>query len=304
MRPVTPVAIILLLIAAFAHAGWNVVGKKEHPSAAFFLLASLTGVVLMLMPVLVWQASMIERIPARVWICLPITGIFQAAYYGSLAGAYRTGEMSIAYPVARSSPLIIVTIVSLCLQQGREIGTGCLAGIVMVVGGCFLLPMDAWSDFRVRNYLNRSCALALLAAFATAGYTLTDNWALKELRQIEGVSVAGGTVLYSLLESVTASAWLGVYVLVLPYERGQLSPAWRGGRWRALLMGVGVVVAYTLTLISFAYVRNVSYAAAFRQVSILVGVFFSAWLLHERISRQRWVGTVVIFLGLILIAIG
>ena len=69
-------------------------------------------------------------------------------------------------------------------------------------------------------------------------------------------------------------------------------------------MGLGVYVAYTLVLISLAYVRNVSYTAAFRQVSILVGVGFSAWLLHEKLPIPRWVGAATIFVGLVLVALG
>ena len=31
-------AVILLLVSAVTHAGWNLLSKREHPSAAFFLV--------------------------------------------------------------------------------------------------------------------------------------------------------------------------------------------------------------------------------------------------------------------------
>ena len=299
----TPVAILLLLIASVVHAGWNIIGKRQHPSAAFFLLASLASIIALAIPAMAWQGTMLNRIPVGVWLALAITGIFQAAYYASLAGAYRAGKMSIAYPVARSSPLIIVTLACVVLHQGREIGVWCYVGIALVVGGCFVLPMQTWGELRLRNYLNRSCGLALIAACATAGYTLMDNWALHQLRQIDGFTASGASVLYSLLEAIMSSAWLAIYVLMVSRERAQVPPAWRA-RWNAAAMGLGVCLAYTLVLISLAYVRNVSYAAAFRQVSILVGVAFSAWLLREKLPLPRWVGAATMFTGLVLVALG
>lgn len=299
----TPLAIILLLIASVVHAGWNIIGKRQHPSAAFFLVALLASIAVLAIPTMAWQGAMVNRIPSGVWVALGISSAFQAAYYASLAGAYRTGKMSIAYPVARSSPLIIVTLASVVLHQGREIGLWCYVGIALVVGGCFVLPMQTWGELHLRNYLNRSCALALIAACATAGYTLMDNWALHELRQIDGFTASGASALYFLLEQGASSAWLAVYVVMTSRERAQMPGVWRA-RWSAAVMGLGVYVAYTLVLISLAYVRNVSYAAAFRQVSILVGVAFSAWLLHEKLPMPRWVGAATIFIGLGLVALG
>ena len=299
----TLLAIVLLLIASVVHAGWNIIGKRQHPSAAFFLLALVGSIAVLEIPTMAWQGGMLNRIPSAVWIALGISSIFQATYYASLAGAYRTGRMSIAYPVARSSPLIIVALASVALHQGREIGLWCYVGISLVVGGCFVLPMQTWGELYLRNYLNRSCALALIAACATAGYTLMDNWALHQLRQIDGFTASGASALYFFLEQGASSAWLALFVLTSSRERAQMPGVWQA-RWSAAVMGLGVYVAYTLVLISLAYVRNVSYAAAFRQVSILVGVGFSAWLLHEKLPIPRWVGASIIFTGLVLVALG
>ena len=36
-------ALILVLISAGMHAGWNLLGKRERPSAAFFLTGTTAG---------------------------------------------------------------------------------------------------------------------------------------------------------------------------------------------------------------------------------------------------------------------
>ena len=105
----TSTAIILLLVSAATHAAWNLLSKREHPSAAFFLVANTAGCLLLAPIALVnWRA--VRQFPPEVWAILPATGLCQAVYYYGLAGAYRHGEISIAYPLARSVPVVLVTL--------------------------------------------------------------------------------------------------------------------------------------------------------------------------------------------------
>jgi hypothetical protein len=46
-------AAVLLLISAITHAGWNYISKKEHPTAAFFLVANTIGVVIIFLGLLI-----------------------------------------------------------------------------------------------------------------------------------------------------------------------------------------------------------------------------------------------------------
>jgi uncharacterized membrane protein len=48
----------------------------------------------------------------------------------------------------------------------------------------------------------------------------------------------------------------------------------------------------------------VTYAAAFRQVSILLGVTVAAVCLREPVSAPRWTGASMVFAGLVLVATG
>ncbi len=60
------------------------------------------------------------------------------------------------------------------------IGSG-LAGILLIVCGCFVLPMARFTlcpdGFPPGNYLNRSCLWALLAALATSIFAVIDKYA-------------------------------------------------------------------------------------------------------------------------------
>ena len=123
----SPIAIGLLIIAAAIHAGWNLVCKRQHPSQAFFLLADLAGVIL-LMPVAIIYHGAIVQIPVQVWRLLFLGGCCFALYYLALAGAYRKGDMSIAYPLARSSSILMVVVISLTVGRQHDIGLGAEIG--------------------------------------------------------------------------------------------------------------------------------------------------------------------------------
>ena len=147
---------------------------------------------LLFVPVFILYGATLKAFPGIVWIYLLVTSFFLALYYITLAGAYRSGDMSVAYPLARSSPVIVVTVVTLVLGRGDQVSAQCVAGIILVVGACFLLPMKRFSDFRVRNYLNLTCAFAFLAAIGTTGYSICDDEALREqLVRLRAVIPAG-----------------------------------------------------------------------------------------------------------------
>ncbi len=298
------IATALLVISASIHAGWNLVCKHQSPSQSFFFLASLAG-VLLLLPVAVMYSGAIAQIPLVVWRSLLLSGLCLAVYYGALAGAYRRGDLSIAYPLVRGCSILMVVAVTLALGQGRDIGPGALVGMGLVVLGSFLLPLGQFADFHPRNYLNPCCGLALLAAAGSAGYTIMDDWALAILRQSSAplgpVVIAA---IYLWLESLCALFWQGLAVLVTPAEYLAFPGVWVRQIKAAAIAGGGIVFAYGLALTALAFVSNVSYLTAFRQLSIPIGTVLGTFLLQEPCPPPRLLGTATILAGLILVSLG
>ena len=300
------VAIILLIVSAVTHAGWNLLTKRQQqPSASFFLVASVVGTAA-LFPLLVIHRNALFDFPPEVWALLVITGFFMAMYYWSLAGAYKSGDMSIAYPLARSFPIIVVTAVTLFLGQADQVSIQCILGIVLVVGGCFLIPMQRFTDMRLRNYLNATCILALIAAFGTAGYSMVDDEALRQLRNVLGdrMNTVSITLTYACLEALSASLWLAIFVGSKHTGRLSFRQVMRANKRTATLTGIGIYGTYALVLISMAFVKNVSYVVAFRQLSILFGVGLGIMIMGEPPYIPKIVGVGIMFVGLILVGIG
>lgn len=131
-------AVILVLVSAFVHATWNFLGKRSKPAPIYFALASLAGALLLAPFILAWRSTLVQM-PSRVWLILLPTGFFQMLYFTGLAGAYRTGEMSVAYPIARAIPVLLVPAVSLLVGGGEEIRLLSLLGMLVVTAGVVLI---------------------------------------------------------------------------------------------------------------------------------------------------------------------
>ena len=299
------IATILLLISAFTHAGWNLISKKEHPTHAFFLVANTIGAIC-IFPILLFFRKQVPLIPATVWLFVAMSGFFLAAYMATLAGAYRNGDISIVYPIVRSLPVIFVFIATLVLGKGHQISWLLLLGIILVTTGCMVLPMKSFGDFRFRNYQNICCLLALLSAIGVAGYTIVDDEALRRLRELAGMpfNPVEGTLVYMALEGISCSIWQGAFMLFLPGEKKHMIEVIKRSKSAAAITGIGIYLTYGLVLASMNYVTNVSYVAAFRQLSILLGAIFGMTLLSEPRYLPKAMGIIAIFIGLILTGIG
>ncbi|MCJ8170530.1 EamA family transporter [Atopomonas sediminilitoris] len=296
--------LLLVLLSALAHASWNLAGKKASPTLGYFCLASWWGFLLGLPAVLLLAWPLLSALTAPIWGWLVLTGLCQCLYLWGLANAYQRGELSALYPLIRSSPLILLLIGSLWLGTAERISTQAVVGIVLIVGGCFFLPMQRFSDWQWRNYLNQATLFALLAATATAGYSLVDDIATRAIRELpeHNMSHAGIALVYVVLQAGTASVWTSLAML-LPGERAQfkaLPIAWHS----SLFTGVMMLVTYALVVWAMAYASDVSYVVALRQVSIPIGVGLGIALLGERMSGPKLLGVSIVVSGLVLVVLG
>jgi drug/metabolite transporter (DMT)-like permease len=295
-------AILLVSLSAGVHALWNLAGKRQNPSAAFFLIAATCAALITLPLCFVYRAAL-GQIPLLVWALLLATGVCQAGYYVGLAGAYQRGDLSVAYPLVRALPVLLIAVISLVLGKPFSLTAG--LGILAVAGGCLLIPLPSFQALNWRTYLTRSTGLATLAALGTTGYTLIDSHALGILRSLPaaGLSPIGSTLLFLALENLVTALLLGGYVWLAVDQRRQLGASWRSAWPGAAGTGVLITAAYGLVLVAMAFATNVSYIAAFRQLSIPLGAALGFVIQKEPAAPPRLVGVGILTLGLVLIAV-
>lgn len=299
----TPTAIVIVLVSALAHAGWNLFGKKVSPTGAFFWYSTFWGAFLTL-PVLLYYHRMLPELDAGIWWLVVATGFFQATYLSSLAAAYRHGELSVVYPLARSSPLIILLVGTLFLGTAEAITTAAVVGIILIVAGCIVLPMQRFRDFTLANYRNLATLFALLAAASTAGYSMVDDLATERMRALlaELAQDAEVALVFVILQAWSALCWLSLGLWLQSEERRLLREL--AANWRSTMAaGILILGTYALVVWAMAYADDVSYVVAFRQISIPMGVALGWYFLGEALHGPKFVGVLTILAGLLLVVL-
>jgi drug/metabolite transporter (DMT)-like permease len=300
-------AALLIITSAVMHALWNFVSKRRHPSLAFFSVAAASAAVAA-SPLVVIHWRLMPLIPASAWALIVATGFAQAVYFSGLSGAYQHGDLSLAYPLARALPVLMVAAISILIGRGQQIGGIGLLGMVLISFGCIILPLPRFRGLRLRDYRSAVYHMAVVAAIGTTAYTLIDDSALRQLRTAADLPLTSTqtTLLFIALQALSTTIVLGLVSLARSPERRRLAAMVHNRQQltSGMLTGVFIMATYGLVLVSLAYVRNVSYVAAFRQLSIPIGAVLGLTLQQEPPYRPKLVGIIIISVGLIMVGVG
>jgi len=276
----SPGVLALVLGAAVAHAGWNLIAKGAAGGAAFVWLTTVASGVLFA-PVLVGG---IDVNPAALAF-MAGSGALHALYFVLLQRGYATGDLSLVYPLARGTGPLLSTAAAIAFLGERPTGLA-VAGGAVIVAAVFSLAARPHGD------ATEGAVFALLTGVAIAGYTLWDKQAVDE-HGLDPLTYYWGTNLANLL-------------LITPWvlrNRERLDLAWRTSRMRAAAVGLLSPVAYVLVLEALAR-APVSYVAPARETSILLATLLGVTVLREGDTRRRAMAAVAIVAGITLLALG
>ncbi|WP_444921058.1 EamA family transporter [Microbulbifer sp. CnH-101-G] len=289
----------LVLISAFLHAGWNLLGKSRTPSPAFFCIATLS-VGLLLLPLCFWVLTQADALPRAFWLLLLVSGFFQMIYMGGLALAYQRADIGLVYPIARALPVLLVALATALL--GQVLPWLAWLGMLLVTIGCLLVPLVYFRQWHWSVYWRADCAWALVAALGTVGYSLADKGALLFLEEALDGAVTPPMMAYGYLgmQFFVSGLWLLCGCLSRA-GRGQLLTS-LGDLKLGVLTGLMMGATYGLVLLAMAMTENVSYVVALRQLSIPLGVGFAIWLLGEPAHRPQLLGVGLVCAGLIAVS--
>ena len=114
------VALALVLAAALLHATWNRMLHGATDRLAAAAVGAVVGAVLLL-------PATITDPPVHAWPSALASGAAEAAYFAFLAAAYRRGELSFTYPVARGIAPFLITLGG-ALVLGQSLTAARVAG--------------------------------------------------------------------------------------------------------------------------------------------------------------------------------
>jgi drug/metabolite transporter (DMT)-like permease len=278
-------ALLLVLFAAVCHTTWNLLLKRGTRRLETQAGALAWGVVLA-SPVLAIYS--VRDLSATGWALIAASALFETGYVFALTSAYAAGDLSLVYPVARGSAALIVVPLAITVLGERPSPFG-LLGIGLVLGGVFGGDASAFRRAPLMPGRRRALLLALLTGSMTAGYSLVNK---------VGVGLMPVPLYAYLVFLINV-----VLVYVIMWARGGSVTILRGGLTaRTALMGALMLAAY-LAVLSAMSLAPVSYVVAAREVGVVVAALLGTLVLREPHSRRRLIAAVVIFLGLIVIAL-
>jgi drug/metabolite transporter (DMT)-like permease len=286
---VTTFAVVLILLSAIAHAGWNLLAKRVGAGFAFTWLLQATAAML----ALPFAAAVIiqQRPPlgAVEFGFIAGSGLLHVGYFLLLARGYRAGDFSLVYPLARGAGPLLASVIAVVVL-GERPTLMAVVGALLIAGGVVTLVGDPQALRQVGA--GRAIQAALLTAIFIAGYTLWDK---------QAVATAGIPPMVYFCGLTTASS-----LLLAPWaiwHSHDIRQTWLS-HWRvALLAGALVLIAYVLVLTALV-LAPVSYVAPAREIGILFGVVLGTRFLGEGHTRQRLLAAAAMVVGLIFLAVG
>jgi uncharacterized membrane protein len=223
-----------------------------------------------------------------------VGAVFVLVNYVCLAWAYRHGDLSFVYPLARGSILLFLPLLAFVTVGERVSAMGACALALIVCGIVALqLPSLEWGALSSLGQRLRTPAttFALLAAFAAACYTLWDKHA------VQRVPAFAYIYLYTAITAIAYGAFIW-----RRYPRTEVAAQWRVHRWPILQVGFLNITSYLLVLVALRTGTS-SYVIGLRQLSIAFGVLLGWGLLREQVSVPKRVGVALIVVGCLVVGV-
>jgi drug/metabolite transporter (DMT)-like permease len=268
-----------VLFAALLHAGWNAVVKLGLDRFSSILVLALfqSAIAALLLPFFPWPA-------AEAWPWLLAGSMLHTGYKLFLIRAYRHGELSQVYPLARGAAPMLVALAGAILL-GERLGIVAIGAVAAIVAGILLMAFGSGEGLRLSR---TGLAWALGTAGFTASYTMVDGY---------GARLSGTAAGFSLWLFLIDGLFMVSVALATrgPAAFAAVRPVWRGG----LAAGAMSLGSYWIAIWAFTQ-APLALVAALRETSILFALLIGLVLLRERIAPARWAAAGLIVAGILL----
>ena len=274
--------ILLVLTAAVIHAAWNAVVKGSSDGRITFGLMMIGHAVpaVLVLPFLPAVFPNAEALP-YMWMSI----LIHWAYYYLLVSAYRFGDLSLVYPIARGAVPMLVALGGLVFI-GENLTPLGWAGLILI--SCGILGISMTTSHQSKSLLG--IGLALATALMISAYSIID-----------GIGVRKAD------EALAYIAWLfiiesiAVIAIILPcmdrarkLTRKQVALGLGGGVLAGIAYGM-VLVAKTLAPLGMV--------SALRETSVVFAALIGVLIFGEGLGRSRLIAAIIVTAGIIIMSV-
>jgi drug/metabolite transporter (DMT)-like permease len=274
------------------HGTWNVLVKVSGDPMQTFQRGTLAAVLLTTPAVAVawvWTGRP-GLVPAAVGWCV-LSGVLEVTYLWLLAAAYRRGELSAVYPIARGSAPLLAVIAGLGLLNER-LSPLQLAGVGLLLVGILAVTLS--------QATGRATVPALLTGVAIASYTAVDRVGVR----LTTPWLYGWLLIVLITAGIAVSKWVAARLTAQsravqppPVAAAPIPLA------QTVLIGVFMWTGYLLVLWALS-LAPLSVVAPVRETSVVGVAVWGIWRLREsRAVPMKLSGAVATLAGVTLLAL-
>lgn len=281
--------IALVLIAATAHALWNVAAKYKRGDTLLFVWAYTCASALVCLPIaLVLMAEQHQALDGRLLVASVVSALLHIVYSLILQAGYDRAELGVVYAVARGSGPLLTMVIAVTLL-GERLGLAAMCGALLIVIGIFVVVGQVFGG--AGRLLSPGVFWGVATGTSIAGYTLWDSHAVTGWH-LPPVSYYAGTLLLQGL-------------ILTPFalrRRHGIAVALRANAAPILAVALLSPLAYGLVLTAMQR-APVALVAPMRESSIVIGSFLAWWFFHEGHLARRILGGLIVLAGITVISL-
>ncbi|MDP1882629.1 MAG: DMT family transporter [Bradyrhizobium sp.] len=272
--------LLIVLFAAVLHATWNGLVKGASDK-----VISMTAVVLGHVPIALLVLPFVPLPDAASFPYIVGGAALHVGYQLFLLWAYRHGDLTQVYPIARGTAPLIVAACSVLIFR-ETLSTLQLIGITTIGCGIMSLVLVRGSQ-GLHN--PRGAALALITGCFVAGYSMVDGY---------GARAAGTPVGFYAWETMLNAATFAL--IIATTSPGTLRTTIRSHKKMMAVGGGASFLAYALVVWAFTQ-APIAVVTALRETSIVFALLIGVFLLKERLNLVKLVSAMLTMLGALML---
>lgn len=272
----TTTIFLAVIFSAILHAVWNAAVKSDDDKPL-----AMTALVLGNIPIAI-LALLFSPAPAHAsWPYLAGGILLQLGYQLSLLAAYRIGDLTQVYPIARGVAPLLVAVVSV-LFIGVQLSSLEIFAILAIACGIVSMSLVRRQD---GTHNMKAAMLAFLTGVFIAAYSLTDGL---------GARIAGTALgFYGWVAIGNAVA----FALLMEISRpGLLRDIPKHGKQIFVIGGSASFIAYAIVVWAFTQ-APIALVTALRETSIIFALLIGVYFLKEKLNLAKVFSVMVTLVG-------
>jgi drug/metabolite transporter (DMT)-like permease len=287
-----PVVLGMIALAALMHAAWNVLLKSSGDPLITSGRAMIAGTAVGApFAIAAWFAFGQPGVPPEALLLGVLSGAIEVVYLILLSGAYRRGDLSVVYPVARGTAPLLAIAAGVGLL-GERLGPIGALGVACLVGG-LLVVQRPWRFLRGGPKVESAVRWAFACGVAIASYSTVDR---------VGSRIVAPWLFASILFPATAAGMAVVIFIAGRRPSARPTMSWP----QSAVAGSLAVATYVLILAAFS-IAPLSVVSPLRESAIVLGSGWGVLRMGEARgsadATRRLVAAGLIVLGAVLVAL-